>query len=221
VSPDGAHTLRAALTAAKVNRPSVLWLDDLERYLGVGGLTLTDLADLNTVVLATMRTRERERLSHRHDATRDQLDRGLARAARELLDAVTTELHLDRMWSGRELAAAAHTSDPRIARAVITADRHGIAEQLAAGPDLARELRDGWDTHPEALPWSPPRSTSAGPAATAPRPWTHCVRSTSHTFDPEPARRAGKRPWTGSCGHCTGRAASSNPSMTATWPSTT
>jgi hypothetical protein len=148
VSPDGPHTLRAALTAAKVNRPSVLWLDDLERYLGVGGLTRTDLADLNTVVLATMRTRERERLSHRHDATRDQLDRGLARAGRELLDAVTTELHLDRMWSGHELAAAAHTPDPRIARAVITADRHGIAEQLAAGPDLARELRDGWDTHP-------------------------------------------------------------------------
>jgi hypothetical protein len=51
------------------------------------------------------------------------------------------------MWSGHELAAAARTPDPRIARAVVTADRHGIAEQLAAGPDLARELRDGWDTH--------------------------------------------------------------------------
>ena len=149
VVPDGPDTLRAALTAAKVNRPSVLWLDDLERYLGVGGLTRTDITDLtlNTVVLATMRTAERDRLSHRHDATRDHLDRGLARAGRELLDVVTTELHLDRMWSGHELAAAARTPDPRITRAVVTADRHGIAEQLAAGPDLARELRDGWDTH--------------------------------------------------------------------------
>lgn len=151
VSPDGPDTLQAALTAAKVNRPSVLWLDDLERYLGVGGLTRTDVTNLNTVVLATMRTVERDRLSHRHDATRDHLDRRLARAGRELLDVVTTELHLDRMWSGHELAAAAHTPDPRIARAVLSADRHGIAEQLAAGPDLARELRDGWDTHPRGV----------------------------------------------------------------------
>jgi eukaryotic-like serine/threonine-protein kinase len=147
VCPDGPDTLRAGLEAAEVNRPSVLWLDDLDRYLGVGGLTRTDVTGANTLVLATMRTQERERLSHRHDATRDHLDRRLARAGRELLDAVTTEIHLDRMWSGQELSAAAHTPDPRISRAVMAADRHGIAEQLAAGPDLARELRDAWDTH--------------------------------------------------------------------------
>lgn len=147
VCPDGPDTLRAALEAAEVNRPSVLWLDDLDRYLGVGGLTRTDVTGANTLVLATMRTQEREHLSHRHDVTRDHLDRRLARAGRELLDAVTTEVHLDRMWSGQELSAAAHTPDPRISRAVMAADRHGIAEQLAAGPDLARELRDAWDTH--------------------------------------------------------------------------
>jgi eukaryotic-like serine/threonine-protein kinase len=150
VVPTGPDTLRAVLDAAKAHRPSILWLDDLDRYLGIGGLTRTDVDSLNTLVLATLRTQERDRLSHRHDATRDQLDRRLARAGRELLDAVTTEIHLDRMWSGHELAAAAHTADPRIARAVVAADRHGIAEQLAAGPELARELRDAWDTHTRA-----------------------------------------------------------------------
>ncbi|TDV44869.1 hypothetical protein [Actinophytocola oryzae] len=144
VAPDGPDTLRAALGAAKVNRPSVLWLDDLDRYLGVGGLTRTDMP--NTLVLATMRTHERERLSHRNDAARNHLDRRLARAGRELLDVVTTEIHLDRMWTERELSAAADNGDPRIARAVVAAERHGIAEQLAAGPELARELRDALDT---------------------------------------------------------------------------
>jgi hypothetical protein len=114
----------------------VLWLDDLERYLGVGGLTWTDLADLNTVVLATMRTQERERLSHRHDATRDQLDRGLARAGRELLDAMTTELHLDRMWSGHELAAAAHTHPIRASPAPSSPQtaRHRRTTRRRPGP---------------------------------------------------------------------------------------
>ena len=150
VVPKDPDTLHAALAAAKINRPSVLWLDDLDDYLGVGGLTRTHVTDLNTLVLATIRTDERERLSRRHDATRDHADKRLARAGRELLDVVTTEIHLDRMWSAAELSAAASSPDARIGRAMAAADRHGIAELLAAGPDLARELRDAWDTHPRA-----------------------------------------------------------------------
>src|SRR5262245_41220715 len=147
VVPDGPDTLRAALDAATINRPSVLWLDDLDDYLGIGGLTRTDL---NTLVLATLRTEERDKLSRRHDATRDQVDKRLARAGRELLDAVTTEIHLDRMRTTEVLCAAATSVGPRIVRAMAATDRHGVAEQLAAGPELAQELRDAWDTHPRA-----------------------------------------------------------------------
>ena len=125
VVPDDPEVLPAALDTA----PSVLWLDDLERYLDV--LTAADVTRANTVVLATMRTRARDRVAHRHDAVGDHVDHEPARA---VLAAVTTEIHLDRIWSGPELIAAAHAPDPRIVRA--TAGRYGIAEQLAARPDI-------------------------------------------------------------------------------------
>lgn len=148
VVPNG--TVNAGITAAMENRPSVLWLDDLNRYLGVGGLSVADvraLAAKEVVVLATMRTHERERLSERHDLSRDHAGRRLARAGREILDTVAVEVRLPRMWSAREREAAeAFADDPRIAAALANADRHGLAEHMAAGPELVRDLEDARDT---------------------------------------------------------------------------
>jgi transposase-like protein len=81
VKPERPDALTAAITAAKDARPSVLWLDDLERYLRLGGLTQADLADLprdgagGVIVLATMRAGERQDFS-----SRDDPDRGAFRA---------------------------------------------------------------------------------------------------------------------------------------------
>jgi eukaryotic-like serine/threonine-protein kinase len=148
VVPDGDPA--AGVRAAVENRPSVLWLDDLDRFLGVGGLSVPDVRTLvakDVVVLATIRTHQRELLSERHDTGRDHAGRGLARASREILDAVTTEIRLRRRWSDREReAAAAFADDPRIAAALANADRHGLAEHMAAGPQLVRDLTDARDT---------------------------------------------------------------------------
>jgi hypothetical protein len=145
VRPTRPDMVRATLEAARRNRPSVLWLEDLDVFLG--DLTGVDVTDLGSVVvLATMRTHERARLSHRHDASRDPTGRQRADAARDVLDAVTTEIRVGRRWSSAEVAAAARMDDPRIAGAVAVADRHGIAEYLAAGPQLVADLRDAWDT---------------------------------------------------------------------------
>jgi hypothetical protein len=151
VDPRGPDGLPAAVTAAKQRRPSVLWLDDLERYLGPGGLTPAIAADLldaprgEVVILATIRAHERDGLSHRYDAERHAGDRQLARAGREVLAAVTREVRLDRLWSDGELARARQfRHDRRIAQALDGSDRHGVAEQLAAGPRLLDALRDAW-----------------------------------------------------------------------------
>jgi tetratricopeptide repeat protein len=145
VRPTRPDMVRATLEAARRNRPSVLWLEDFDVFLG--DLTGVDVTDLGSVVvLATMRTHERARLSHRHDASRDPTGRQRADAARDVLDAVTTEIRVGRRWSSAEVAAAARMDDPRIAGAVAVADRHGIAECLAAGPQLVADLRDAWDT---------------------------------------------------------------------------
>lgn len=148
VVPNG--TVNAGITAAMENRPSVLWLDDLDRYLGAGGLSVVDVRALvakEVVVLATIRTHERERLSERHDLSRDHAGRRLARAGREILDTVTVEIRLPRRWSAHECEAAeAFADDPRIAAALANADRHGLAEHMAAGPELVRDLKDARDT---------------------------------------------------------------------------
>lgn len=146
VQPAGPDALPAALVAAQRHRPSVLWLDDLERYLGLGGLTRADLAGLvgpRCLVLATMRAHERDDLSARHDPRRDSVDRQAARSGREVLAAVGREIRLDRRWSESELdRARALAHDVRIARALTGAGGHGLAEVMAAGPQLLTEWRD-------------------------------------------------------------------------------
>ncbi|MFG2043857.1 tetratricopeptide repeat protein [Dactylosporangium sp. NPDC048998] len=154
VDPRGPDGLAAAVTAARRHRPSVLWLDDLERYLGQGGLTQTVVGDLldvpgDVVILATIRAHERDALSHRYDAERPTTERPMARAGREVLAAVTHEVRLERLWSHDELTRAGEfRHDPRIARALDGAHRHGVAERLAAGPRLLDALHDAWAVGP-------------------------------------------------------------------------
>lgn len=157
VKPEGPDALAAAITVAKDARPSVLWLDDLERYLRPGGLTYADLAGLlhdgagKVVVLATMRAREREAFSSRYDAARGLAEREWARIGRDVLQAVTSEIDLPRMWSQAEQARAEkHANDPRIADALRSADKYGLAEHMAAGPQLLRDFHDAQSATPGA-----------------------------------------------------------------------
>ncbi|HEX5494705.1 MAG TPA: tetratricopeptide repeat protein [Mycobacteriales bacterium] len=140
--PDAVADLRPVLAGA---RRAVVWLDDLERYLGPGGLDLTELTAWlanrdagQVVVLATIRYRERQRY------TRDGAGPGVWRAAREVVEQAA-EFDLDRDWSPGELdRAAGFGDDPRIKGALRAADRFGLAEVLAAGPEIARAWKAAW-----------------------------------------------------------------------------
>jgi len=157
IKPETPDALPAAIIAASQQRPSVLWLDDLERYLGMGGLTQTDLAELiersRIVVLATMRSHERDDLSARHDPQRAPSDRQVARVGREVLSAVDREIRLQPRWSDRELARAGElTHDVRIAQVLNSADKHGLAEAMAAGPQLLAEWQGAWSAARRPVP---------------------------------------------------------------------
>jgi hypothetical protein len=135
----------------------VVWLDDLERFLGPDGLTPSVLHAMlaprvRTMVLATMR-------SHEYDHYRDRLEAELTGAERDSWREGRTVLrqaqviHVNRRWTAQETARAqAHASDRRLARAIANADRYGIAETLAAGPELAQAWRHAWTPghHPRA-----------------------------------------------------------------------
>lgn len=144
ICPASREALGVAVDRAAAERRCVLWLDDLERFLGAGGLTPEQLGRLlegaghHRVVVATIRAAEQARitagpLGGEAQATRDiRLVLGQARSIR-----------LDRMFTPAELERArARDWDPRIADALARAGPYGVAEYLAAGPELLREWED-------------------------------------------------------------------------------
>lgn len=119
-----------AVRSGRSGSPCVLWLNDMEQYLGPQGLTLGDIRALRvarTVVLGTMRSRIREDLPS-HELVR-----------------LAEEFEVERLWSPQELGRARERlrshRDERLRLALDQAEDFGIAETLATGPQLWRELR--------------------------------------------------------------------------------
>ena len=156
ICPVNREALGVAVKRAAAERRCVLWLDDLERYLGAGGLTPEDLARLLTgsghhrVVVATIRAAEEARITAVPPG--NDTERQTARDIR-LVIGQARSIRVARMFTDAELArASAEDSDPRIADALAHAGAYGIAEYLAAGPELLRD-------------WEDARASSAGPHA--------------------------------------------------------
>jgi tetratricopeptide (TPR) repeat protein len=145
IAPDGLAAIPAAISQAADERWSVLWLDDLERFLGPGGITGADVGRLggsgqHRVIIATIRAAEQARLTADLRAE-DRAWQGL-RDVREVLDQAR-QIRIARPFTTSELQRArARDWDPRIAVAIKHADSYGIAEYLAAGPMLQREWED-------------------------------------------------------------------------------
>ncbi|MGA5506873.1 hypothetical protein [Streptomyces umbrinus] len=80
IAPQGRSAVAAALAQASEVRRCVLWLNDLERYLGTDGLTRTGIARVlggaghHRVILATLRAAEQARLTGA-PATQDEAGR--------------------------------------------------------------------------------------------------------------------------------------------------
>lgn len=155
VAPDGRADIAAALEAVEGFGKCVLWLDDLERYIGTGGLTRAGLFRFldrpgHRVAIATMRTLEYARVMEPPAGSRD--DREFLRDAHDVLQQANI-VRLERVFSAAELdCASAIGSDLRIAEAVRHAHEYGIAEYLAAGPALLQTWLNAWSVghHPRA-----------------------------------------------------------------------
>jgi TPR repeat protein len=140
--------LAGRLAARPVRKGAVVWLDDLHRYIGRGerGLTESVLAGLvrsGVVVAATLRTERVDYYASTEASAPDGSER--VRGDREAGAALLrrfTRLHLDRLWSEAEVQRAADSGDGRLAEAAAHHGEHGIAEYLAAGPELLRRWQD-------------------------------------------------------------------------------
>ncbi|MFG2440543.1 tetratricopeptide repeat protein [Streptomyces sp. NPDC048508] len=153
-TPSGLSTL---LPAVQREKRCIVWLDDLERYLGAQGLTATLLAQLlgdtsrDVLVLSTIRTQEYHQFVSPPIEVPPEERALRERTARELLQSART-VRIDRRWSAAERERAAeYVADPRLARAVHD-ERFGIAETLACGPTMLMSWQNAWAPggHPRA-----------------------------------------------------------------------
>jgi TPR repeat protein len=117
----------------------VVWLDDLEHYLGPSLLdqaALRELVGLRAILLATMRLSEYNHRAPRQTGTAKEDD---SYARIDLSDPVLKTAHiidLPRRWSDEELARTRTQSDLRLLEALRHHERYGIAEYVSAGPPL-------------------------------------------------------------------------------------
>jgi hypothetical protein len=156
IAPAGREALETAVPVVSEHKRCVVWLDDLERFLGPGGLTPTSVHrmlgddDRRVLLLATMRSAEFDRYSARTESVLGESERESWRVTRDVL-AQAVVLEMRRQWSVEELdRAQGFADDPRIRGALATAGSFGLAEILAAGPELVQDWRNAWRTgaHP-------------------------------------------------------------------------
>ncbi|MES9524155.1 tetratricopeptide repeat protein [Streptomyces capoamus] len=146
--------LQAFSSAVCALRRCVVWFDEFDQFLRAGGITLQMVKDMlagperQVVLLASMRSKEYDRYSARQ---RDVADAATWRAGREVLLHAAEPVELDRLWSPREIERAQGAGrDPRLRAAAQASDRFGVAEVLAAGPELLNDWMHAWQAgeHP-------------------------------------------------------------------------
>lgn len=134
---DGAAFVAALNRVTRLPR-CVLWLDDVERFLGSDGLTRTRISQIldkqrhHRLIVATARTRAL-------DPYIDPSDRNGAELNREVIDALEQAHRIDlarAFTSSERERAAIRTRDSRIGDALAHSADFSIPEYLAAAPDL-------------------------------------------------------------------------------------
>ncbi|MFE6072115.1 tetratricopeptide repeat protein [Streptomyces sp. NPDC056525] len=143
--PEDGAEFNECVAFSKVTE-KVIWLDELDRFLSPPNLStgsLDEALQSGAVIIGTMRSDQMDLLSPRYERGHSQESRVLVRAARTIT-ARAHILFMDRQWSAEEVGRARRSSDPRVSDASRHAKEYGIAEYLAAGPQLYLEWQNAW-----------------------------------------------------------------------------
>ncbi|WP_159106657.1 hypothetical protein [Streptomyces rishiriensis] len=145
VVPKDGTSLRALISAGFKLENTVVWLDDLEKFIGVDGVDegLIRLFGASGVLfLATLRSAAKHAMA---SATAGAPGRSLATVSRAVM-AGATSVRVDRSLNEEEVRAVKRQrSDRRISMALDKARHAGLAEFIAAGPATLERWRDGQD----------------------------------------------------------------------------
>jgi tetratricopeptide (TPR) repeat protein len=169
IVPRDRASLGSALDRACAVRRCVLWLDDLEGYLGRGGLTRAGIVSLlvgkraHRVVMATLRSAEEAIL-----VGEDAGSAGGSQHRRDIHEVIELahRIQLPRIFSTPERKRAESLAwDPRISDALAHASEYGVAEYLASGPELMRAWEDAWSANTDPRAVSHPKGAALIAAA--------------------------------------------------------
>lgn len=153
LSPRNRDGISSVLVALRIRRRYLVWLDDLERFLGPGGLTASALGRIlesGSTVVATVRTPEYDRFGDHAEAVVDRSDHEVWRDGRDVVRRAK-KIRIPRRWSPAERERAqSYRNDRRINRALSASEAFGVAEVLAAGPELLEAWQNAWSpgAHP-------------------------------------------------------------------------
>jgi hypothetical protein len=136
--------------AARPTERTVLWLDELQRYLSTDPplrkAEVVALVRAGVIVVATLWPRYY--LEHKRFSTEPSDDHGEVRSLLEFAEKVDVRDNLDD--DERERAATLAVSDPRIQAALAVSDA-GLTQVLAAGPDLVSFWEHASDPYSKAI----------------------------------------------------------------------
>lgn len=117
IVPDSRESAVPLVDLVVRTRRAVVWLDELDVFLGVGGLTaghvqrMLGSEDSSVVILATMSAQQHGKFGARSGADNEP-GFDVLRSGREVIRLATT-VRVDRTWSAAEIARAErHTEDP-------------------------------------------------------------------------------------------------------------
>lgn len=145
VIPKDGISLRKLISSGYQLDGSVIWLDDLERYIAPGGLDEGIIrlfgSDTGVLFIATLRSRAKAAMSQAGGST----GRSLASVFQAVMAGAKT-VRVDRRLNKKERNRARHlAADLRIRTALDMAESTGFAEYIAAAPSSLERWQDGKD----------------------------------------------------------------------------
>ncbi|MFE9363432.1 hypothetical protein ACFYNN_11580 [Streptomyces sp. NPDC006978] len=144
IPKDGA-SLRKLIASGYPIENAIIWLDDLERFIGLGGLDEGIIrlfgSESGVLFIATLRSRAKAAMTQASGAT----GRSLANVYKAVMAGAGT-VRVDRNLNKKERERAFRlAADLRIRSALEKSNSAGFAEFIAAAPSTLERWRDGQD----------------------------------------------------------------------------
>ncbi|APC37858.1 hypothetical protein A9R04_25695 [Nocardiopsis dassonvillei] len=140
------------LVAVRVARRSVVWLDDVDKHLntstGLDHTLIQRLTSQGALVVMTLRTHAYNAYNDTATTDLEAKEVAMVEAGRQLLRGLDP-VRLERLWSEQELERASDSGDTGLvdaARRQSAETGHGVAEYLAAAPELAARWAHAQDS---------------------------------------------------------------------------